>query len=82
MTHFLLDWITVIDVLLIVAKGYSTEHKSEHHSHQAHKGELFDVNCYGLEYITNLWDVAEDVHQVQEEKGRMEKGAKESYTYV
>ena len=82
MTHFILHWITIIDVLLIVAECYSTEHKSKHHTHQTHKGQLFDVYCYGLEDVTNLWNVAKDVHQVKEEEGRVEEGTEKGHTHI
>jgi hypothetical protein len=73
LAHFVSGLISRVNILHVVAESYSTKDESEDHTHKADVGKLLDVNGNSFEDISDLRIVAENIHDVQEEKGGMDE---------
>ena len=67
LAHLLSISFSIIDILLVITESNRTEHKSKHHTHETHISQFFDIDTDSLENITNLRNVAENIHQMQKE---------------
>lgn len=67
---------------MVVAESDCAEDKGENDSHETDIAQLDDVDTNGFENVTNLWDVAEDIHYVQEVDGGIEESSEEGNEHI
>ena len=72
--HFINSLAFSIDVLHVVAKGNSTEHKYEHDAHETDIEQRLDVDSNGFENVGQDLNFTEDFNQVDEECDRVVEG--------
>jgi hypothetical protein len=71
-----------IDIFLIIAKCNCTKNKSKHNTHKTHIQKLSYIQSNSSENVTNFRVVAENVHNVDEIQGRIEKCTNERYSNI
>jgi len=82
MAHIIDMFLSSIDIFQVIAEGYCTKYKSKDTSHDAHISQFHNVEADGFEYVSYLWIVTENIHDVKEENRWIEECSKESYTSV